>query len=135
MPFLLLLRVKSVFIGSLLAPSLGVLHGTSVGKEGRGEGEKTAPSGALGDAVVTPSVRLIREHCTQSHLSQKECGLPFMSWHPATATHNWKILEKPFNLSAQFSSDAQKTGSRGWVGRRWIQPRLTSQGQEGQNGK
>jgi len=29
-----------------------------------------------------------------------------MSWHLAAATHNWKILEKPFNLSAQFSSDA-----------------------------
>ena len=73
MSFLPLLRMKSVFIWALLAPSLGVLpHGASVGKEGRGEGGKTAPSGSSEDAVVTPSVRLIREHCTRSRLSHKQ---------------------------------------------------------------
>ena len=98
--------MKSVFIWALLAPSLRELPRCAcLGKEGRGEGERAAPSGSLEDAGVTPSARLIG-HCAQSQQSQKECGLPFTSWRPAAATNNWKILEKSFNLSVQFSPDA-----------------------------
>lgn len=68
--------------------------------------------------------------------SQNDCGSPFMSRCPASATNDWKILEKLSNLSVpQFSSGVSNFGSRGWVGRRWIQPRLTSQSlYEDQNG-
>ena len=66
------LWMKSVFIWALLAPSLRELpRCTRLGKEGRGEGEKAAPSGSLEDAGVTPSVRLIG-HCTQSQQSHRK---------------------------------------------------------------
>lgn len=103
--FLTPLAVKEcVFIGAGGSPASSVLFTAPGGKEVGGEGGKAFSIGALGSSDSTFSRLRGFEHCTQVTVVKKSVGCPLSCI--LQGYYNWKILEKPFNLSCLFSSDA-----------------------------